>query len=205
MEHREDGAADVRFVQATSGTWYDTSHTSWETDKSLLSRIMVAGGGGGANTRCSYGEGFYYGYGTGGAGGGLVGGSGTTEGQNDLGLEYPHSYGTGGTQTEGGHTRIFQNETITWENITAYFGNATYEGNDIIIERYKSSFAIWWRPEDIMQEDTQLMEAEAGGSSYISGYTGCIDHSSGYKFTNGVMTQGENAGDGYAIITFLGE
>lgn len=56
-----------------------------------------------------------------------------------------------------------------------------------------------------MQEAAHGMEAEAGGSSYISGYTGCIDHSSGYKFTNGVMTQGENAGDGYAIITFLGE
>ena len=56
-----------------------------------------------------------------------------------------------------------------------------------------------------MQEDMHFMEAEAGGSSYISGYTGCQEHSSGYIFTDGVMLQGENAGDGYAIITFIEE
>ena len=61
------GATDVRLVQASTGSWYNTSHTSWATDDSLLSRIMVAGGGGGANTR--YGEnGTIYGYGTGGTG-----------------------------------------------------------------------------------------------------------------------------------------
>ncbi len=49
-----------------------------------------------------------------------------------------------------------------------------------------------------------FMEEQDGGSSYISGYTGCSDHSSGYKFTNTVMTQGVRSGDGYAIITFLG-
>lgn len=49
-----------------------------------------------------------------------------------------------------------------------------------------------------------IMEEQDGGSSYISGYTGCSDHSSGYKFTNTVMTQGVRSGDGYAVITFLG-
>ena len=137
MEHREDGATDVRLVQATSGTWYDTSHASWETDKSLLSRIMVAGGGGGANTR-----GEWYGYGSGGAGGGLVGGSGTTEGQTEGGIEYPHSYGTGGTQTEGGHTRFFKNEIVICEDITAYFGNATYYGEQLELERTTNVSAI---------------------------------------------------------------
>lgn len=55
-----------------------------------------------------------------------------------------------------------------------------------------------------MEEQDLLTEQLDGGSSYISGYTGCSDHSSGYKFTNTVMTQGVRSGDGYAIITFLG-
>lgn len=134
MVHQEAGATDVRLVQATSGTWYDTSHTSWETDQSLLSRIMVAGGGGGANTRGSSEEEVYFGYGSGGAGGGLVGGSGTTEGQMGWGLEYPHSYGTGGTQTNGGNVRIFKNEMVILEKITGKFGSAIYEENYIVID-----------------------------------------------------------------------
>ena len=60
------GASDVRLVAASSGSWYDTSHTSWETDKSLLSRIIVAGGGGGLSWTFTAGE-----------GGGLAGGMGT--------------------------------------------------------------------------------------------------------------------------------
>ena len=41
------GATDVRLVKASANSWYDTSHSSWNSDRSLLSRIMVAGGGGG--------------------------------------------------------------------------------------------------------------------------------------------------------------
>lgn len=60
------GASDVRLVAASSGSWYDTSHTSWDTDKSLRSRIIVAGGGGGLAWTF-----------TAGVGGGLTGGMGT--------------------------------------------------------------------------------------------------------------------------------
>ena len=39
------GATDIRKVKATEGNWYDVNHENWETDESLLSRIIVAGGG----------------------------------------------------------------------------------------------------------------------------------------------------------------
>lgn len=57
------GASDIRTVQASSGSWYDTAHSSWDTDASLLSRLVVAGGGGGMSQNKE-----------GGAGGGLEGG-----------------------------------------------------------------------------------------------------------------------------------
>lgn len=77
------GASDVRLVKASEGSWYDTNHDSWESDVSLLSRVVVAGGGGGFGTN-----------GHGGAGGGLIGES------NYSGTS--HGSGTGGSQTSGG-------------------------------------------------------------------------------------------------------
>lgn len=79
------GATDIRTVKASDGSWYITNHSSWDTDNSLLSRLVVAGGGGGCNeSRIG-----------GGAGGGLIGGSGST---GYSGVTLP----TGGTQTSGG-------------------------------------------------------------------------------------------------------
>lgn len=78
------GATDIRLVKATDDLWYDTTHISWDTDKSLLSRIVVAGAGGG----CGYGSG-------GMSGGGLSGQNGGTNTCN-----YKTAYG--GTQTSGG-------------------------------------------------------------------------------------------------------
>jgi hypothetical protein len=75
------GASDVRLVPATTGSWYDTAHTSWPTDASLLSRIIVAGGGGGIASTS---------YGYAGAGGGLSGSNAAQGGS------------TGATQTSGG-------------------------------------------------------------------------------------------------------
>ncbi len=42
------GASDIRLIKATSGSWYDQNHKSWNEDVSLLSRIITAGGGAGA-------------------------------------------------------------------------------------------------------------------------------------------------------------
>lgn len=41
------GATDIRLIKASENSWYDLNHTSWNTDESLLSRIITAGGGGG--------------------------------------------------------------------------------------------------------------------------------------------------------------
>lgn len=82
--HCGAGSTDIRTIQATAGSWYNTSHSSWDSDDSLLSRLIVAGATGGTmggNYR-------------GGAGGGLVGGADTTV------QDIPGS--TGGTQTSGG-------------------------------------------------------------------------------------------------------
>lgn len=45
---RGSGASDIRLIKASNGSWYDTGHSSWNTDASLLSRIITAGGGAGA-------------------------------------------------------------------------------------------------------------------------------------------------------------
>lgn len=76
------GASDVRLVKASDNTWYDTSHSSWGTDASLLSRIIVAGGAGGAGIWNNT---------VGGIGGGLEGGKGPGA-----------AGGAGGTQSSGG-------------------------------------------------------------------------------------------------------
>ena len=39
------GATDIRKVKTTQGSWYDEEHEDWISDKSLQSRIIVAGGG----------------------------------------------------------------------------------------------------------------------------------------------------------------
>lgn len=83
------GASDIRTVPASSESWYLTDHESWKSDQSLLSRLVVAGGGGGVisrNSRYSC---------QGGDGGGLIGKTGTCNGSTA-------NSGTGGTQTEGG-------------------------------------------------------------------------------------------------------
>ena len=74
------GATDIRF---TSGTWNNST--------SLLSRVIVAGGGGGAHSYDSHYNSF------GGYGGGTTGGNGST------GFPpYLNYYGFGASQTEGG-------------------------------------------------------------------------------------------------------
>lgn len=84
------GSSDIRKIKASDGSYYDTSHTSWETDASLLSRIVVAGAGGGAAWGIA-----------GGAGGGLTGGDANSNisGWDDV-------KGRGGTQTSGGARTI---------------------------------------------------------------------------------------------------
>lgn len=81
------GATDIRTVAATPGSWYNTSHSSWDTDTSLLSRLVVAGGCGGSSNIGAIAPG--------GNGGGLVGGT-------NVEITSGATLSTGGTQTSGG-------------------------------------------------------------------------------------------------------
>ena len=207
------GATDIRLV---SGTWNDFN--------SLKSRIMVAAGGGGANNRnCTEigsTTGPYYGDGNGGYGGGLIGGAGTTENHinplnNIVGGYYTD---TGATQTSAGYCTAYLPYTnngygggfgISNGNAQAGGGGGYYGGASL------------------------LHCGGSGGSSFISGYTGCnaIDqsstsdkilhtgspiHYSTFIFTNSQMIAGNSSmpkptggtetghsGNGYARITFV--
>ena len=138
------GATDVRLISGI-----------WNNEASLKSRIMVAGGAGGASYECCLRSAGY----EGGAGGSSLNsgvlGAGGTSGVSWNG-SYPAMQGAGG----GGY----------------YGGKAGSSWN----------------------------EAGGGGSSYVSGANGFAAHSSGKTFTNTTVTAGVNAGNGKAIITFLG-
>ena len=207
------GATDIRLV---SGTWNEFN--------SLKSRIMVAAGGGGANNRnCTEigsTTGPYYGDGNGGYGGGLIGGAGTTENHvnplsNVVGGYYTD---TGATQTAAGY-------------YTAYlpYTNSGYGGGF----GYSSGNAQSGGGGGYYGGATVAHCGGSGGSSFISGYSGCnaIDksstfdkithtglpnHYSGLIFTNSQMIVGNSsmpkptggtetghAGNGYARITFV--
>ncbi len=184
------GASDVRIVYA-----------AWNNFQSLKSRIMVAAGGGGG----------VYWTGTsltrnraGGAGGGLNGGVG-------IFLQDSHhvssTNATGGSQTAGGRSNrgfagspnvgrfgIGGNGTNSCGAGGGYYGGGG--GRDY----------------------GYCMSAGAGGSSFISGYSGCDavsdsstsgniihtgqpNHYSGLFFTNTSMTAGSNYGHGQVRIT----
>ncbi len=81
--------------------------------------------------------------------GGLVGGSGTTEGQNEGGLSYSGGYriGTGGTQTSGGTQIQYRNGAVIAQVIAGDFG---FGANDNV-------------PEDNV---TNVRQAGGGGGYY---------------------------------------
>lgn len=78
------GASDVRLIVGTPGNWYDTSHVAWESDVSLQSRIIVAGGGGGLSWTF-----------TPGVGGGLIGGNGSNTVSPEVNQYSGYQFGKG--------------------------------------------------------------------------------------------------------------
>lgn len=121
---------------------------AWNNSTSLKSRIMVAGGGGGATRGSST---------TGGAGGGLEGLDGTSSNPSYQTATYLNSGGTqttGGISYEGTRSGSFgyaiQSNTGGWGGGGGggYYGGANGHGT-----------------------------TGAGGSSYISGYEGCVSYS----------------------------
>ena len=179
------GATDIRL---TSGNWNDI--------RSLRSRIMVAGGGGGADdwdgmgiNRVGAGAGGTLGGsndGTGGNGGGLEGTNGLTDGWDNG--QIPR-----GTQTSGYAFGIGGDIRV---NNDAGGGGGGYYGG------YGSN---------------HNNGGGAGGSGFISGHPGCNAirdedstvhtgqpvHYSGVFFTETYMETGVNDGDGYAKFALI--
>jgi len=170
------GATDFRTVP---GIWNNTA--------ALNSRVLVAGGGGGANSRDgdnpSAAPEYYTGYGngTGGDGGGLIGRDGTTGNQDTFGLSYGYGFGTGGTQTTGGVGYRYVNGVLVDTYISGTFGTGGTNGQ-------AGGGGGWYGG-----AYSSGHGAGGGGSSYIGGVT------------DGIMQTGINSGNGRATITFISQ
>ena len=196
--YRGGGATDIRL---TGGDWY--------LFDSLKSRIIVAGGSGGAERYC------------GGEGGGL-------EGLSNPILHNSSLYATGGTQTSGGEAGSYSNYGTAQHGTFGNGGTGYCHGNTTKCDPGPGGGGGYYGGGGV-----PYYGAAGGGSSFISGLQGCnaifenstedhIIHSdqsihySGYYFTHasiisgreyfesptGEITQG-NEGNGYARITFL--
>lgn len=179
------GATDFRLING-----------DWNNMNGLKSRILVAGGGGGANSRdgdSTTAPAYYtgYGHGAGGAGGGLTGGSGTTSNQDSAGLAYGYSIGTGGTQINGGSTIQYLNGKYISTAVTGTFGAGTGSQSGGGGGYYGGGYAVHG--------------GGGGGSSYVTGYTGCDTtfktSQGGFTFTDVNMDKSVREGNGFARIT----
>lgn len=185
------GATDVRLVDGP-----------WDDFDSLKSRIMVAGGGGGANYRnvTSEEESKLYGSGHGGSAGGLFGYDGDSESfqaprEGSYKSANFHAIGGGGTQVLGGTKKGYNNDLeLLSSAITGGFGLGTNP-------EQSAGGGGWYT-------GSQSSSGGAGGgSSYISGHLGCqainqnstsnsISHKANseydsYVFSNTLMIDGE--------------
>ena len=141
------GSTDIRLV---SGEWNNTT--------SLASRIMVAAGGGGA-TDYAYPV-------NGGYGGALIGGSGFNGKYPNIG--YPNIPPTGANQTNGGETSKNNYTTIN----PGYIGNFGIGGNGN--SNWGSGGGGGYYGGAGGGITSYSVDSGAGGSSFISGHTGCV-------------------------------
>ncbi|WP_024990740.1 glycine rich domain-containing protein, partial [Segatella albensis] len=204
------GATDVRLVNGI-----------WNNFNSLKSRIMVAAGGGGAQ--------HYYE----GCNGGNAGGLSGQDGSYSISLSNPNpfSVATGATQTSGG---IGGKGDINGFNGTFGIGgnSVSNHGSDSGSIEGSGGGGGYYGGGGAFFQTYYVVGSGSGGSSFISGYTGCdaIDesstednivhtgqpnHYSGKVFTNSVMIAGNasmpkpgggtetgHTGNGYCIITW---
>ena len=160
---------------------------SWDNFDSLKSRIMIAAGGGGGYISDN-GT-----YSTGGSAGGLNGYSATNTSNYGSG----YGYALGATQILGGQCDPNYNLTYCRPGT---FGSG---GNDTNSPAHSGGGGGYYGG-----AQSGHVDAAAGGSSFISGYTGCNaisdtstsssivhtnqpNHYSGKTFANGVMIDGE--------------
>lgn len=193
------GATDVRL----------TYNADYKDFNSLKSRIIVAAGGGGANHRNTVGEVPQYGQGDGGYGGGLTGGDGIREDNTISFSTVPYLLKCyGGTQTAGG--KVMQNVKRTdgtfddsnYKQISALSGVWGYATSATTSQPIQTGGGGGY-----YGGGSPAHVGGSGGSSFISGYTGCNaiaetstasnivhtgnpNHYSGCVFTDATMIAG---------------
>lgn len=172
------GATDIRYFGNAIPTSEDLK---WDSILGLKSRIIVAGGGGGAFS-CVICQGEFNS--SGGAGGGLAGGY--AYGINNTN---PQTRADGGTQTTGANFGKGYDSTNTSQ--TPGGGGGYYGGNKNTLSAGGGSSYISGYP----------------GVNSIStdfNHTYNTKHYSGLYFIGGVMKSGIRKGNGYAKITYIG-
>ena len=186
------GATDVRL---TSGSWDDT--------KSLISRIMVAGAGGGTSDNESY----------------TLPNGGTLYGTKPIFSTYQSNIGYEGTQIAGGQAPT-KNSCAQSTGTAGSFGKGGYGGANSATNVESGGGAGGGSGYYGGSGASGLCNGTwpgGGGSSYISGYAGVNSvennttithtnqtiHYSGKYFIGAEMIEGQNSGDGYAKISFV--
>ena len=158
------GATDIRLVKG------DT----YKDFISLKSRIIVAAGGGGANHRNTVGEDPQWGQGDGGYGGGLKGGDGLRDDNtitwNSANLQYI-CLCYGANQTTGGkRLRSYINSSgkfDSFNNVPQYSGKFGYSATA------PATFVQTGGGGGYYAGGSGLHVGGSGGSSFISGHSGC--------------------------------
>jgi hypothetical protein len=200
------GATDIRLVNG-----------NWNNFNSLKSRIIVAGGGGGSE--------HYFSGSDGGNSGGLSGQNGPSSigGVN----HQPYTVAEGGNQISGGKGGKGCSDGIINKGSFGIGGDHDYVNN------HGGGGGGGYYGGGGGGYNSSIVGSGAGGSSFISGHTGCNaisesstssniihtgqpNHYSGYVFTNTVMKAGNESmpsptggtetghtGNGYAKITWM--
>ena len=177
------GATDFRLIPG-----------EWDNISSLRSRILVAGGGGGANSICSRQN-------TAGHGGGLVGATSKNIGYSDgVGTWenlYQYYSASGGTQTSGGKG------TASKHNIVA---SGSFGAGNVASTCCGGGGGGWYGG------GSAYVCGGGGGSSYPIGFEGCDTTWADFQrnlvgydltFTNGILEQGVWNDNGKALVTLI--
>ena len=203
------GATDIRLID---GDWNDF--------KSLKSRIIVAAGGGGAQ--------HYHTGSNGGYAGGLIGQNGFYSSNPDNSHD-PYTVSIGATQTSGGKGGIGENSSPDGTFGIGGNGNVSFSGES----SWGSGGGSGYYGGGGGGVNHWIVGSGSGGSSFISGYSGCDaiaesstegdiihtnqpNHYSGKVFINPVMIDGGSvmpkprggtetghSGNGYCIISWI--
>lgn len=177
---RGGGATDIRLVGG-----------SWDNVEGLKSRIIVAGGGGGAQSTCGN-------IATAGHGGGLVGTTSYNMGYQGRAQDVARgrAYSTGGSQTAGG--KGYNVNDGSGNKTNGSFGQGAYS-----LSCASGGGGGWYGG------GSAYTSGGGGGSSYVTGYPGCDttyrNYQGGYNFTNVSIIAGHNKGNGKAKITYMGD